>query len=103
MYQRYFAHHTLLVVLTVVILELLGIDTFEVTQEDFKTILGKLAFAIFAVWLVVPIIAHWLSMLADALKNGKVFWFLISMVLGTFSTLPYYFFIYRKRKNIKEF
>ena len=75
MYQRYFAHHTLLVVLTVVILELLGIDTFEVTQEDFKTILGKLAFVIFAVWLVVPIIAHWLSMLADALKNGKVFWF----------------------------
>jgi len=100
MYQKYFAFHTLLIVITVFSLELIGVEPFHLNQSNFTSLIEKSVFTILAVWLVIPVAGNWLSMWWNSLKNTRFFWFLLIMFLGPFATVPYYFFIYRKNESI---
>ncbi len=96
MYQKYFAYHTLMMLLSVLVLEFFGVGTFNITQDDFSSVLGKLFYLILVVWLVIPVILNWLSMTNNSLNKGKWLWSILALIFGPFATVPYYFFIYRK-------
>lgn len=99
MYQKYFAFHTLLIVITVFCLELIGVEPFQINQGDFTSMIEKLVFTILAAWLLIPVAGNWLSMWWNSLKNARFFWFLLITFLGPFATVPYYFFIYCRSEN----
>ena len=100
MYQKYFAYHTLLILLAGLLLELFSVEPFHITENDFTSIIGKFIYLIFVVWLVIPILSNWLSMLGNSIKKGRFLWVLLALFLGPLATVPYYFIIYRNNENI---
>jgi hypothetical protein len=100
MIQKYFAYHSAFILLVVVLTEISGFEPPSYSGDGFDNPVLNFLLFISILWLIVPIIANYFSMALNALKSGRLILGVLSIFLGPWITVPYYFIVYRKNENI---
>lgn len=101
MIQKYSAIHTAIVLLIALVLSILPVQPFEtVSTDDFDSSLGKALFICSMLFIVLPVFVNTISMFFSMIMRGKWLWLIATFFLAFLITVPYYFVVYSKLKNI---